>query len=361
MVAGGASCGGDAQVSHGLDLVPLDTVLIAETDSAYIGRPAGLYVDRVGRIYISDLLGDRVLQFDSTGRMLRSFGRPGAGPGEFRGVGEVLLEWNGTIAVQSYGQRRITFFDVESGEVRATVRYAGTLTSGTVADSVGWFGNIDPKAGFGVMRIDLRHVGREAGAPLLSSSVSPLPVMYRQNEAIRGTYGMVQVAAFSDTLLVGYAAESLLVVHLGHGAPLDTLIIPSRIRRGIPPDFVQRMDLRRSTIGEMIGMASALFGIWVVPQGFLLAYLDSSLEGKRNIHSRAFLSLLTSDRSRVCVDSPLRLVGEAQPRFAVQGDRIAVLDQYVTAGSRVKTVVRWYRLDPRRCTWYSTHRTAPGV
>ncbi len=353
------TCASPPRVGDPAQLVLVDTVVLGETDSAYVGRPGGLYIDSGERIYVPDLLSDRVLRFDSLGRLERVIGRSGSGPGEFRGVGEVLLEWNGLVAIQSYGHRRIDFFETDSGRPVGEIPYSGTLTSGTLADARAWFGDLDFKAGFGVMALDLRTIRQrdlpEPAVPL-SSSISPLPAAYRNSEAVRGTYGMVQVVAWPDSLLVGYAAESTLVVHRWDGAALDTIFVPSIRRRGIPRDFSARMSLRRSSFGEIVAMASALFGVWRRPAGdFVLVHMDSNLEGKRTISSKAFVSLLTADRRRVCVDAPLPIAGEAQPKVGLRGEALVVLDQYAV-GPRITTVVRRFRIDPRTCTWLATHR-----
>lgn len=352
-----AGCSQSSRVAQSPRLILEDSTVLSETDSAYVGRPGGLYVDSQRSMYVPDLLSDRVFRYDSAGRLDRLIGRAGSGPGEFRGVGDILLEWKGLVAIQSYGHRRLSFFDTESGTPRAEVPYSGTLTSGTRSEDTAWFGSLDFKSGYGVMRLDLSSVSRTVGRLPISSSVAPLPSIYRSNEAVRGTYGLVQVAAWPNRLLVGYAAESTLVLYRSDGTTLDTLFIPTLQRRGHPPDFARRMDLGRSAFSEIVGMASALFGILPQPSGdFVLVYLDSRLEGKRSIRSKAFISLLSANLRQVCLDAPVPFAGDGQPRIALDSDKLAVLDQHAISGSRVQTVVRRYRIDVSACRWVPTHK-----
>jgi len=46
--------------------------------------PYGLEIDRDGTIFVADVLANRVLQLDDTGKIVRSWGGDGAEPGQFR-------------------------------------------------------------------------------------------------------------------------------------------------------------------------------------------------------------------------------------------------------------------------------------
>jgi hypothetical protein len=301
---------------------------------------------------------ERVLRFDARGRFERAFGGPGSGPGEFRGVGDVLLIWNHLLAVQSYGHRRISFFDIESGRPIVDIKYQGTLTSGTRSGSLAWFGSLDPLTRFGVIRFDLHLLGDSSATPIstLIPTIAPVPEAYLTNEAVRGTYGLVQVLSWPDTLLVGYAADDGLVSYDELGRAIDTVVIPVKYRRGVPKDFKQRMSFSTSSYAQMFGLASALFGMWRRPGGsFFLIHMDSNLEGKRSIRSMAFLSLLSADRERACVDATIPASGEGQPKVTARGDTLFVLDQYTAGGQpHVISVVRKYLIDESRCSWLAT-------
>jgi hypothetical protein len=75
-----------------------------------------------GSIYVLDRLENRVRVFDARGRFVRSFGREGAGPGEFQGPD--ALGWLGdTLWVSDPNQFRVAFFRADGSVIR-TARIA---------------------------------------------------------------------------------------------------------------------------------------------------------------------------------------------------------------------------------------------
>lgn len=351
-------CAASAPSSRPATLVLVDSVILKESDSIFVGRPGGLRIDSVGRMYVPDLLADRLLRFDRHGRFERSYGRSGSGPGEFRGVGEAVVIWDTILINQSYGHRRLSGFHLDTGRPLFDLSYLGTLTSGSRFGLVAWFGNLDQAAARGVLRLDLRSLSSidHSSEPPLRSSLAPFPPAYLTNELIRGTYGLVYVVPWTDTVMVGYAASNSLATYLFNGRQADTLLVPVSKRRGVPSDFVERADLGRSSMKEIFALGSALFGIWRKANGeFLTIHMDSDLDGKRSIRSTAFASVISADRTRACVDAVIPTSGEGQPKIDVRGDTLYVLDQYsVPQQTRVLSVVRLFTVSETGCSWLST-------
>ncbi len=74
----------------GPTLTPVDSILLPEGDTLYIGNPYALVVDPYdGSFHISDIFSSRVLRFRRDGSLMLVYGRPGEGPGEFRGGPEL--------------------------------------------------------------------------------------------------------------------------------------------------------------------------------------------------------------------------------------------------------------------------------
>jgi 6-bladed beta-propeller len=72
-----------------------------------LGRIVSVVADSPGRIYVADGLDQRIHVFGPDGRPLRSMGRRGGGPGEFRAL--YSLAWVGdTLAALDPGNARIT-------------------------------------------------------------------------------------------------------------------------------------------------------------------------------------------------------------------------------------------------------------
>jgi len=72
-------------------------------------------VDNEGNIYIlyKRNQGDMIFMLDQRGRILRSFGRKGQGPGELENPEEILLSPEGNLFVQDIGNGKLTIFNKE--------------------------------------------------------------------------------------------------------------------------------------------------------------------------------------------------------------------------------------------------------
>ena len=72
--------------------------------------PFGIAVDPWGRLYVSDRENDRVLVFDTDGRLLSSFGSPGTGSGQFASPYGIAISAIGDVYVIDNGNNRIERF-----------------------------------------------------------------------------------------------------------------------------------------------------------------------------------------------------------------------------------------------------------
>jgi len=72
----------------------------------------GLAVDSNGDIYVSNLDGSGVRVYDSEGRPLSSFGRPGMQLGEFLSLGGLWIDSHNRIYVADSGNRRVQVFQL---------------------------------------------------------------------------------------------------------------------------------------------------------------------------------------------------------------------------------------------------------
>lgn len=85
--------------------------------SSFIGNPRDILVES-GMIYVPDLSSTTIKVYNSDGRLVRSIGRSGRGPGEFSGLFQV--GWlNGSLVAEDVLNRRMQFFNTDgaySGE-----------------------------------------------------------------------------------------------------------------------------------------------------------------------------------------------------------------------------------------------------
>ena len=96
--------------------------------------PYDVRTDSRGHVYVLDIANHRVLKFDSSGSLLRQWGRRGKGPGEFQMPARLFLDKDGGVIISDWSSGRISFFTPE-GQFLRTVKLPG-MTQG-----VGVFSN----------------------------------------------------------------------------------------------------------------------------------------------------------------------------------------------------------------------------
>lgn len=116
----GAGSDGVTMSNHaGVALVPLDSVLLAENDTSYVGRPIRMIVDPLdGSLYVTDPFSRRIYRFGRDGSPVRGYGRPGRGPGEFNSIFGVVVVDDSTVAAPSVDPSAMHLFDRRTGQVR---------------------------------------------------------------------------------------------------------------------------------------------------------------------------------------------------------------------------------------------------
>ncbi len=77
-------------------------------------------VDASGNIYIADAAAYAVVMVDSEGKLVRTIGREGQGPGEFQSLSALRVLAGDRLAVYDRSNRRLSLFGPEGGLVRET-------------------------------------------------------------------------------------------------------------------------------------------------------------------------------------------------------------------------------------------------
>jgi hypothetical protein len=98
----------------------------AELSFTYV---SAVVIDRHGNIHIAQPQDHEVRVFDSRGRFLRTVGRRGSGPGEFRSIGALGFRGD-TLWVTDPVQYRISLFDPD-GRLARSVRLQAPLVPGS--------------------------------------------------------------------------------------------------------------------------------------------------------------------------------------------------------------------------------------
>ena len=354
----GAACSSHAP--RGLEFRLLDTLILGESDTAYLGRLGPWPIVGHGGYYVQDELTDRVFHFSLNGTLDLSLGRHGRGPGEFDGVGPLILPLDSLLIVQSTGGARLTVFDVRTRKALVSRTYAGDLMGGTTVGDTLLLGIFDPGSRQAVARLPIAQLLSSAiQDSFVRASISRIAAEYEKYPNL-ATFGHVIPQRTDSGLLVGFGGTGYLV--LERGTTTDTLLIPTIRRRGVSEAALKKFTPGRATMEELSRAISTVLGIWRRPNGgFIVWYQDPTAKFTKGdlieLTGRAFLTALSPDLTRACVDGePPAPVG--RPRLALNGDTLISLDQVVDTSNnpRAITVIRRYLVRDEDCDWRPVRR-----
>jgi sugar lactone lactonase YvrE len=108
-------------------LLTLGTPGGAATDSTYFYQPNDVLVAPNGTIFVSEGHGggiDRVLKFDSTGTLIKTWGRRGTGPGEFNQPHALAMDSQGRLFVGDRSNNRVQIFDQDGNYIDSWYQFS---------------------------------------------------------------------------------------------------------------------------------------------------------------------------------------------------------------------------------------------
>lgn len=336
----------DRTATHGSvpPLRPVDSVQLGENDTAYLAAPTYMAVDPRGAIYVSDAMNGHVLRFDRDGKLTGRFGRKGGGPGEFRAPGAIGLVGDSLLVVADWGAAHLSVFDRGTGTYLRQVRSEGLPFDAAVTRDTVWLSDVNRprRTSLAVWHVPEDTLGYRGA----------IQAEYVRSALLSDAHPYATLARWSDTVLVGFTGHPAMFLMRSDGSVLDTIAIPAIRRRGVPEDMVQRFA-RPLPDTEIASMASALIALHHRSSGAIDAvYLDVSLEGHL-MTAKGYLSVLSPDRRRACVDIPVPLFDEGRPLVAFRGDTLLVLEQRAVSDTRAAAFVRSYVVDATQCDWVS--------
>jgi hypothetical protein len=316
-------------------------VALQESDTLYLSSPGDFGFEPAdGSFYVTDQFAGRVVQIARDGRMIRTFGRKGSGPGEFAQI-NLMFSRGDELFVHEGRQSVFQVFDRRTGELRDGRRHEGIFRDVRVVGNTAWLGIQHPTRGTSVARWDL-------DADRMQYMIA-LPREYRESQPLAGIYNSVFVVPWADSLLVGYQGSNDLYLATHAGAVLDTITLPIRARRGVPDDFGTKM--KKMQWPEMVGGASALFALGRLSDGRIAAvHLDQVVTGN-GFTADGFISVLSADRRTACVDGRIPLTKDAAPRMLFRGDTLFILQQRVAGENRAETTIASFLVDTKGCAW----------
>lgn len=340
----------------GPTLVALESILLPEADTLYIGDPFTPVIDPFdGSIYISDQFSKRVLRFDRQGEVIQTYGRPGGGPGELQGSGLTFVLDDSTLVVEDWAVERLNLFDRESGEYRSGHPFVGIagLTPPVKIDGGIWFPTVD--------RAQRRALARWTPREDTVRTVGEMPLEFhtsldggRPGYANYMNFGSLTLA--SGALVRGWQPRNDLIRYTPDGAVLDTLVIPTVRRRGVPENLRYLYDVEGATGRERITINSRLRQLHTLPDGGLaFTHHDQiirSLDGPMPVVAAdVWVGVVSPDLQQACVDTPVPASSDVRAMETFRGDTLFVLDRQIVDDSRLETRINLYLIDTEGCDW----------
>jgi hypothetical protein len=338
---GGVACTDATPEAHGVVMDSLATVVLAEPDTEPVTQTLAPFHARDGSWYVTDGKGDRILHFSSAGTFLGSLGRHGQGPGEFEGLGQVFELGMDTIAATDWSLRRVSFF-VHGQHLDSMVTLPSQPMSATVRGNFVWFGGVNPASMTAQLRWD-----RASGQ---IRAMIPVPADFQEGSPLVGIFTGVVVVPWTDSILVTVGGYPWLRTYTPAGEPLDSFLVPVRLRRGVPLELAERLA-KAPDFPAMFASASALPAAADIGDGWLaLVYLDQDYDLQRGIlNPRSFLTLVNRTSHRACVDVPIPASGDVTAWGAFGGDTLYMLDRRITDAGGLTTTITSYQLHPDSC------------
>lgn len=347
-----AGDGEDAR-GRGPALTPLPALALHEPDSAPIGNLTFLSRAPDGEFFITDLDRGRVLRFAPDGQLVGTLGRPGTGPGEFRLPAVTGVVADSLLAVSDVSLRRLSLFRLSTGAFFRTVPLpvqdiGHTWTA--QGDTVVLAAHLAPAL---VLRWQLGSDSITTLGTTPGRLLKALPVTIR--------HGRSDVIPTASGYLAQLPTEPGLHLLDRSGRLTGFVRIPWHDRRGEPDDLVEqqtrRLDQGGPTAYQPVGSLTA--GLQRLPNGQIEAvHLDVDMGPGGSpldfVNYRYYVSLISPDLDRACVDALAPLPGDLISLPAFQGDSIFFFVRTVGDDDRVRSELRGFEVSDRGCRWEPT-------
>jgi hypothetical protein len=334
-----------SRADAGPRLERLATVSLAQNDSAFIAQPIALAIDPGdGSYYVADAFTRRATRWSRQGELLAAYGGAGAGPGELNGLWSVWV-LDSTVVLIDGWMHQFKLYSRRTGAFIRTRNFTGMpwlIVSPQQGDTI-WFGAPNTDRHTALLRWDTR-------ADSLAT-FAKLPTVFFKDRRL-GHFLGVPLALWHDTLLVGFSPLGLRLLDM-KGDVLDTLVVPVKYRRGWSEEGFRGIDLRDGPAIE--SAASTVFDLQRLPNGeIVVVYYDYRLRETSHANTALaasiFVSLLSRDLRRACVDTELPVQSELAPAIQMRGDTLFVVSQDAS-GDSPRTSVALFRVTDDGCMW----------
>ncbi len=311
-----ASCAApDAPVAPLTRAVWRDSVRLVDSDSFPIQTPSGLTRLADGRFVVADFGAKQLRIFDAGGRALRSIGRRGRGPGEFVAPSALDVLGAEEIVVLDVGTQRVSVVDVQGGTVGRSARLLGQ--------------GLDLRVAHGVVHVAIPsalHNRAFATWDMVADTTvarGVMPALYDAYPRLRRNLGLSVLASGRDGLWVGLLGSNSVALHPREAvdAPVRTVELPRRVRRGVPVDRPEWLQ-REMAYEEELQSVSVLTALAELRDGRIAAVHQDITLGAQSASSVAYLTILDPASGAGCIDLLLPLRAEEMPVLRFIDDRL---------------------------------------
>ena len=341
------ACVYDRAAEPSPSLVLVDSTVLEESDSAFIGEASGIAALTGGGLLVADRANLTIHQFARNGSRARSLGRRGPGPGEFSsGLGELLVAGDSLLLVQVGAT--VKALSLFSGEERWSRRIPGSAFPPSVplasAGDRFYFRLIDADGHTSVATV--------TGATDEPVRGGPYPGWLMRSQLIRDAMSHLQVVPLGrDTIAVAIEVSDHLFIG-PFGGPFDTIPVQRLHRRGARPDLLATIrDDDPAGAAASVHALSIPRALRRLSSGHLVHVVDDVEALTGRFASRLLLSVVDPGERTTCPDAAVPAPPDPRPLVAFDGDTLLVLTQLLPDSGRPSTVVRRYVIATDACRW----------
>lgn len=327
-------------------LALIDTVVLAENDSAFIGQPIGLVPVPSAGYLISDIRNGVIHHYGPDGSLIKRIGRRGGGPDEFK-FGPGLLVLDADSLLFAGDGNRVKVFNYRTGRAL----WERTLPGRTPMPLAAMNGGLL----FSFIRPDSRStIGSVQTATDSAARGGPFPDLLGRNRAIAEFFSFLQVARWQgDSIAVAVQSSDFLYIGTLQGRKFDSVGIAVRSRQGARHDLLLNVTDDPKSVYPVIYKPSTPTALIRLSSGNF-AYVVSDLEmiNQSRFSARMFITVVNPRTGRACPDAEVPAPTDPKALTAFRGDTLLVLSQHI-AGTRMTTLIRRYNVSTEGCKWLS--------
>lgn len=322
-------------------LVLIDSVMLQGVDQPPLGRLGEIAANAV-TTFIADATEGRVLEVSADGRIIRTFGVMGRGPGEFVNPGSIAIAADSAILVMDNGQRRVHVFSLVTGKYLRSFTLNAFLPTVKVFGPAIYASSLDESRKSSLLRMAANGdpEGAEGAIPAIAAKM-PMLLQPFPHAAFTMSGG--------NTYMVFELSNELFSWKTG-SVGISTVTLPAPARRGADAHKFERMVKDPANAGAIAYDHSVPSAMDEIAPGVLALTTYDPVFSRGTFSGPYYLTLIDLRNRRVCADTPVPAPRDPLPRVTVGGGHLVVVQQAIASES-VVTAIRRFRIDPSACAW----------